>query len=168
MMSSQELQYATNLAAVIRDADERDLHALQDVFWRASMSNEGDRALLSAHPEFLELTAREIVAGRTRVVLDGDQTVGFSTTSTHDDRLELDSLFVHPDWMRHGLASALVRDAVDFARANGIAAIEVTGNDHARAFYDHAGFVAVGVEMTPGGVSAARLRLDIREEGAGR
>ncbi len=156
------------MATVIRDADERDLPAMQEVFRRASLSNEGDRALLSAHPEFLELTAREVAAGRTRVTLEGERIVGFATTVARDDRLELDALFVHPDWMRRGIASGLVGDAVEFARATGVAAIEVTGNDHARAFYDHVGFVPVGVVMTPGGVSAARLRLDVREKPPGR
>ena len=141
---------------------EADLSALNDVFRRASLSNEGDRALLLAHPEVLVLTAGDLAAGRTRVALDGERIVGFATTLSADSALELDALFVDPDHRRQGVAMALVADAVVFADEHGLEAIEVTGNDHAMGFYQAAGFAVIGVMDTPLGVPAARLRRVVR------
>src|SRR6476469_9362406 len=129
----------------IRDAEIADLAALNAVYRRSSLSNDGDRALLLAHPEVLVLTAASLAQGRIRVAAVERTVVGFATTSVHDDHLELDALFVDPDWMRRGIAQDLVLDAVAMARAVGLDRIEVTGNDHARAFYAQAGFVPIGV-----------------------
>jgi len=142
----------------IRDATIEDRVAINGVFRRSSLSNEGDRALLLAHPEVLELTEAGLATGRTRVAVIHDRIVGFAQVTAHPDRLELDGLFVDPDQMRRGIARDLVLDAAAIARADGSDHIEVTGNGHALGFYVRMGFVAVGVEVTPLGVTAARLR----------
>ena len=95
----------------IRDAEIADLAALNAVYRRSSLSNDGDRALLLAHPEVLVLSAASLEQGRMRVAAVERTVVGFVTTSVHDDHLELDALFVDPDWMRRGIAVDLVRDA---------------------------------------------------------
>ena len=145
----------------IRDAEIDDLGAVNAVYRRSSLSNDGDRALLLAHPEVLVLSGASLSHGRMRVVAVERTVVGFATTSVHDDHLELDDLFVDPDWMRRGIARDLVLDAVAMARALGLDRIEVTGNDHAREFYAQAGFVSIGVADTPLGVPAPRLRRTI-------
>ena len=142
----------------IRDARIEDLVSLNHVYRRSALSNVDDRALLLAHPEVLELTADSLTTGRTRVVAVEESVVGFATTSLHDDRLELDDLFVDPDWWRRGIARDLVSDASAIARASGVDHIEVTANDHAAGFYERTGFVKIGVASTPLGVPAARLR----------
>jgi ribosomal protein S18 acetylase RimI-like enzyme len=58
--------------------------------------------------------------------------------------------------MRRGIATALVRDAVE---NGGVERIEVTANGHAIAFYESAGFVHDGPTETPGG-PAFRMHLD--------
>ena len=147
----------------IRDAEIADLAALNAVYRRSSLSNDCDRALLLAHPEVLVLSAASLEQGRMRVAAVERTVVGFVTTSVHDDHLELDALFVDPDWMRRGIARDLVRDALAIARTVGLDRLEVTGNDHAREFYAQAGFVQIGVVDTPLGVQAARLRRTIHE-----
>ena len=142
----------------ISDAGPGDLDELTEVFRRSSLSNAGDRELLLAHPEVLVLSVADLATGRTRVALDGDRIVGFATTLAGDGALELDALFVDPDRMREGVATALVADAIAHARALGIPAIEVTGNEHAMPFYRAAGFEAIGIMDTPLGVPALRLR----------
>ena len=109
------------------------------------------------------MAATTLTQGRTRVAAIGGVIVAFATTSVQGGHLELDALFVDPDWMRRGIAQDLVVDAIAAARENGLDRIEVTGNDHAREFYAQAGFVPIGVVGTPLGVPAARLRLVIRE-----
>ena len=130
---------------LIRDAAADDVPALREVRRRASLSNEGDRAFLEAHPEALDY---ELLPGaRTRLAEIDGRVVGFATVLP--DR-ELEDLFVDPDYMRRGLATALVRDA---GRP-----LTVTANPHALAFYERVGFVVEGRDDTPGG-PGHRMRL---------
>ena len=124
----------------IRAACTSDLPALRDVFRRSSLSNEGDRDLLLARPEVLELTDAGITEGRTQVAVGADDAIlGFITTCPLDACvLEIEDLFVDPDWMRTGVASRLVEDLLATASRKGGRRIELTANPHANAFYRHA------------------------------
>jgi N-acetylglutamate synthase-like GNAT family acetyltransferase len=144
----------------IRDATLDDLPALRDVFRRASLSNEEDRPLLAAHPEFLILSDLAIREGRMRAaVLDG-VVVGLASTIVGPDSVELEDLFVDPDRMRQGVGRALIDDVRATARAAGRTRVEVDGNHHALDFYTEVGFVEVGeVELEHG--TAIRMHLDV-------
>ena len=142
---------------MIRRADRADLPAIRAVFRAASLANEGDRAALLAHPEVLEFPEDAVVDGRVRVAVDGDIVVGFATITPTGDAWELDDLFVAPEHMRRGFATALVRHLL--AEAD-VAAIEVTANQHAMAFYRSVGFVDDGVAETRFG-PAPRMRLSV-------
>jgi N-acetylglutamate synthase-like GNAT family acetyltransferase len=136
------------MAGVVRAATSDDLPAVRAVYRRASMSNEGDRPLLDAHPELLELDEHDFQLGRTVVALDDANVVGFATVSHAPDFFELDSLFVDPDHQRAGHATRLITALVDTARQAGVSRVEVSGNEHARAFYESVGFVQVGTAET--------------------
>lgn len=142
----------------IRTATAADLDSLRDVRARASLSNEGDRETLLANPDTLEFAGEGIPDGHTRAAVIDDEVVGFSTVVVAGDVDDLDDLFVDPDWMRHGVGLALVRDVVDRARARGARYVEVTANPHALAFYAAAGFQPHGEAETRFG-RAARLQI---------
>jgi len=89
------------------------------VFARASLSNVGDRDALLAHPEALVLEEDGIAEGLTRVATNGDDIVGFATAVLVDGVLELQDLFVDPDWMRQGIGRHLVQDAAAIAEQRG-------------------------------------------------
>ena len=144
----------------IRTANGGDVDAIDDVSRRSSLSNEGDRDLLLANPKFLVFDDTHVRAGRTRVAVVDGQVVGYATV-LFGDVAELEDLFVDPDWMRQGVGTALVEDAVDIARSRGFTRIEVTGNDHAREFYASVGFIVVGTVTTPLGPTAQRMHLDV-------
>jgi GNAT superfamily N-acetyltransferase len=123
-----------------------------DVFRRASLTNEGDREWILANPDRFGVDEGPVLDGKTRVAVVDGRVVGFATLVG----TELEDLFVDPDWMRLGIATALVQDAV----ANGgVERIEVTANPHALAFYESVGFVQDGPAETPGG-PAFRMHLD--------
>jgi GNAT superfamily N-acetyltransferase len=143
---------------IIRDAQPEDVEVVGQVFRRSSLSIDGDRDQLLAHPETLEWTGAP--DGRTRVAVVDDRVIGFATTRVVTEGLELDDLFVDPDWMRRGIARALVTDAIEIARDRRIGRIVVTGNDHALGFYERQGFVADGVVETRFG-PAPRMHLDL-------
>jgi GNAT superfamily N-acetyltransferase len=127
----------------VRSAVAGDLPALRRIFRRASLSNAGDRDVLLAHPDALELPDGGVADGRTPVAVAADGTVvGFITgLALGGSALELEDMFVDPDWMRMGVARGLVADLIATSRLDGIARIEVTANPHADGFYRSVGFV---------------------------
>jgi GNAT superfamily N-acetyltransferase len=153
----------------IRLACAGDLPALRNVFRRSSLSNEGDRELLLARPEVLELADEGIIEGRTRVGVGADDEIlGFITTRLLDACvLEIEDLFVDPGWMRTGVASRLVEDLLATAGRDGVGRIEVTANPHAAAFYRHVGFVKGDDSETRLG-GAPRMYLTVPGGGVGQ
>jgi len=135
---------------LIRDSTPADLSALEEIFRRAALTNEGDREWISAHPEQFGIDEANVIEGRTRVAVVEGRIVGFATLVGN----ELEDLFTDPDWMRRGIATALVRDA-----ATTVDRIDVTANMHAQAFYEAVGFVGDGGTQTPGD-PARRMHLD--------
>jgi GNAT superfamily N-acetyltransferase len=145
---------------VIRAAVPGDLPALRDVFRRSSLSNDGDRANLLAHPDVLELSDLAVAEGRTRAAVADDGIVGFATWLSAGDVFEIEDLFVDPDRMRQGIGRALVLDLIAIAHGRGVGRVEVTANQHALAFYGKVGFVVDHeVETTFG--PAPRMHVDI-------
>jgi ribosomal protein S18 acetylase RimI-like enzyme len=145
---------------VIRRATEAD--ALADVYRRSSLSNEGDRPHLLDHPEALVWDTTLIRKGGTILAEVDGRIVGFATTSDHDGTAELVDLFTDPDWMRRGVASALLRECADESRQRRVRRIDVTANAHALAFYESAGFVrdhTVPTLFGPG----HRMHLDVSD-----
>ena len=149
--------------AVIRLGTSADLPACSDVYRRASLSNAGDRDNLLAHPEYLILGPEGLAEGRMYVAEEDGSVVGFATwarAAQAGGAIELEDLFVDPDWRRRGIATALVAHIVDVLRARGVRCLEVTANPHAEAFYSAAGFIDCGVAETAFGPSP-RKRLTI-------
>ncbi|HEY0811738.1 MAG TPA: GNAT family N-acetyltransferase [Pseudonocardia sp.] len=147
----------------VRQAQPADLDVVRAIFRSASLWNAGDRETLLAHPDVLVLPADDVVAGRTRVAIDGEgQVVGFATVRHRGGRSrELEDLFVEPGHMRRGIATLLVQDLLVQAAAQDVDHIGVTANHHAMAFYRSVGFVDDGVSETRFG-PASRMRLDVR------
>lgn len=137
--------------------EERD--ALEAMQRRASLVWEDYREALLAHPEVIQLPLTQLEQRQVRVAEMADERVGFSVLLPHADGiLELDGLFVEPTHWRLGIGRALIKDAVDAARAQDMRAIDVTANPRAEAFYVKVGFVGSGMAQTQFG-SASRMRL---------
>jgi GNAT superfamily N-acetyltransferase len=144
----------------IRTAEPGDVVVLRDLYRRSSLSNDGDRASLLAHPDALDFHELPVLERRTRVAIDGERIVGFATMRVHGMLAELDDLFVDPEWMRRGVGRHLIIDATTLARSNRITRIEVTANTHALDFYGAVGFVVDGATETQFG-PAYRMHLDV-------
>lgn len=150
MMADTRRGILTRVEALeIRTATLADFDAVQEVFRRASLFNEGDRPYLLAYPDALELSDTQLREGRTRVgcLADG-RLVGFITTEAHADHVELVDLFVDPTHMRKGIGRALLEDVVSSLHESEIVRIEVTANRHSLDFYRDVGFVIDGTLET--------------------
>ena len=143
---------------MIRLGTPADLDAASGVYRRASLSNAGDRENLLAHPEYLILGPEGLAEGRTHVAERDGTVVGFATWAEADGTIDLEDLFVDPDYRRRGIAAALVRRIAEVLRARGAERLEVTANPHAMEFYRSAGFTDHGTADTEFG-SASRLVL---------
>lgn len=82
---------------MIRLGTPADLAAASSVYRRASLSNEGDRDSLLAHPEFLVLGPEGLAEGRTHVAEQDGTVVGFATWAEDGGPTDLEDLFVDPD-----------------------------------------------------------------------
>jgi GNAT superfamily N-acetyltransferase len=145
---------------MIRLGTPADYPAAAAVYRRSSLSNAGDRADLTAHPEHLVLPPAGLSEGRTYVAEQDGAVVGFASWEQAEHGIDLEDLFVDPNWMRRGIATALVAHIVDVLRARGVSSLHVTANPHALGFYRAAGFVEVGQAATEFGV-APRIALTI-------
>lgn len=147
---------------LVRDAHRDDYPAMARIFRRASLANAGDRAALLAHPHALRLSDGVFRSGRARVAMLADATiVGFaSTRRSGAGVLELDDMFVDPDWQRQGAARRLMLQITADAREGRIARIEVTANPHAVEFDRAAGFTTDGEIQTEFG-PGLRMHLDV-------
>ena len=145
---------------VIRDAVAGDMDALGDVFRRSSLSNEGDRTNLLAHPGVLELPDLAVRQGRMRAAVADGAIVGFATWLSAGDALEIEDLFVDPEWMRQGIGRSLVLDLFAIARDRGVRRVVVTANQHALGFYAKTGF-AVGHTVETRFGPAPRMHLTL-------
>ena len=130
-------------ALTIRTATRADFDALTDLHWRSSMINEGDREWMLAHRDIAVFTGEGLEEGHVRVAEIDGRIVGFATALPRDGYLELEDLFVDPDFMRRGIATALIDDI----KRHGTR-IEVSANEHALDFYKSAGFVQTGMVDT--------------------
>jgi GNAT superfamily N-acetyltransferase len=147
---------------MIRLGTPSDLDRVTEVYRTASLSNPGDRDRLLAHPEYLVLEPDGLTEGRTHVAEENGSVVGFATwAETDGGSMELEDLFVDPQWMRRGIATALVSCIADVLRSRGADTLEVTASPDALGFYRSVGFIDVGVAETSFG-SAPHLQLRLR------
>ncbi|MFY9720419.1 MAG: GNAT family N-acetyltransferase [Candidatus Cybelea sp.] len=117
--------------------------------------------MILQHPESIQLPSTQLVERRVRVAGRTGALIGFSVLLAPNDRIcELDGLFVDPAHWRHGIGTALMRDAVEIARAEDAVAIEVTANPLAREFYEKFGFTQIGEASTRFG-PALRMRYSV-------
>jgi GNAT superfamily N-acetyltransferase len=145
---------------MIRLGTPADLAAASSVYRRASLSDESYRDNLLAHPEYLILGPEGLAEGRTHVAEEDGSLVGFATWAETADIIELEDLFVDPDYMRRGIATALVGRIAQVLRARGVERLEVTANPDALGFYRAVGFTDCGVAETDFG-PAPRMVLAI-------
>jgi len=100
---------------MIRLGTPADLAAAARVYRRASLSNASDRDNLLAHPHYLVLGPEGLAEGRTYVAEQDGSVVGFATWAETNGTVELEDLFVDPDYMRRGIDCGFA--ATDFGAA---------------------------------------------------
>ena len=146
----------------IRTALVSDQKVLEQIQWRASLNNPGDRESLLAHPDAIELSLQQIAGGGVFVAEIAGTAQGFAAILPRDDgAAELDALFVEPAAWRQGIGRALVEHCCSSAKATGAVWLHVIGNPHAEHFYTSCGFETLGTQQMRFGVGLV-MRRDLR------
>jgi len=146
----------------IRCALPSEREALEALQRRASLANPGDREVLLAHPDAIELPIEQIADGYVFVTETAGRIAGFAAVLLRPDgEIELDGLFVEPALQRRGIGRTLVAHCVAYALERGATSLHVIGNTHAQAFYTECGFVCEGTQKTRFG-EGLKLRKDLR------
>lgn len=93
---------------------------------------------------------------------DGDRPRGFYALSIDGMDAVLEHLWIDPEWMGRGLGRALLSHAVETARNQGAARLEIDSDPHAEAFYRRMGARRIGeVRADVGDVRRMLPRLEI-------
>ena len=145
----------------IRVARLEEKRALEELQWRASLQNPGDRAHLEAHPDAISIPEDQFKRNLVFVAEREGLVVGFAALETKSpNEIELDGLFVEPTQWRAGTGRALVRHVAAIARQRGYRHLELVANPHALKFYEICQFRNVGAAATRFG-PAIRMTLDL-------
>ena len=138
---------------IVRTAVASEQKQLEELQWRASLNNPGDRDALLAHPDAIELPLEQIKRGGVFVAEVAGSVMGFAAILPRDDGdFELDALFVEPSAWRQGIGRALVDHCAAAARAAGAESLHVVGNPHAEDFYKACGFDMIGTQQMRFGI----------------
>jgi len=146
----------TGLCLRFARPDER--AALEALQRRATLMWEEYRPYLMANPDVMELPLAHLQEGWVRVAEWQGRVLGFAVLLPKSDFLELDGLFVEPDFWRRGVGRALIADALKTARRDKAAAIETVANPRAEGFYERLGFAISGRAQTQFG-PANRMKI---------
>lgn len=68
---------------------------------------------------------------------------------------------VLPQWRGRGVGRTLLRGLIDAARRRGVARVILNAQTYAMAFYEKAGFEAVGAEFLEAGIPHRRMTLPL-------
>ncbi len=148
----------------LRPARPEEAAALTALCLRSKAVWGYDAAFLEACREELTLTPADLGgAGVIVAVLDG-VAVGLAEISVAGESAELEKLFVEPGLLRGGVGRRLFTWAVEAARAQGAARMEIAADPGAADFYRRMGAVDDG-EVASGSIPGRvlpRLKLGLQ------
>jgi GNAT superfamily N-acetyltransferase len=136
-------------APVIRTARTDERAALIELQRRASLANEGDRAMVLANPGMIDIPLAQFEEDCVLVAERDGALLGLAVVLPREDgEVELDGLFVEPSAWRQGIGRHLVDAACAHTLKRGATALHVIANPHAGTFYDSCGFKPLGEVKT--------------------
>jgi len=131
----------------IRLARLEEASALSELCVRSKATWGYDEAFMALARAVLQVSPEQIATGDVWVATAADRTVAGIVAlgpSEQPDTLDLDKLFVEPQWIRTGVGRALVAHAVDEARRRGARRLTVLADPNAAGFYERNGARRIG------------------------
>lgn len=129
-----------------REYKNTDLHAVMDLFYvtvhEVNKNDYSEEQLDAIAPKGANEYhwEKSLEKNHTIVVEEDDKLIAFGNIGKTG---YLDRLYVHPDYLRKGIASKLVEELEEYAKKHGSHVINVTSSITSKAFFESKGYAVI-------------------------
>ena len=129
-----------------REYKNTDLHAVMDLFYvtvhEVNKNDYSEEQLDAIAPKDANEYhwEKSLEKNHTIVVEEDDKLIAFGNIGKTG---YLDRLYVHPDYLRKGIASKLVEELEEYAKKHGSHVINVTSSITSNAFFESKGYAVI-------------------------
>lgn len=129
-----------------REYKNTDLHAVMDLFYvtvhEVNKNDYSEEQLDAIAPKDANEYhwEKSLKKNHTIVVEEDDKLIAFGNIGKTG---YLDRLYVHPDYLRKGIASKLVEELEEYAKKHGSHVINVTSSITSKAFFESKGYAVI-------------------------
>ena len=129
-----------------REYKNTDLHAVMDLFYvtvhEVNKNDYSEEQLDAIAPKDANEYhwEKSLEKNHTIVVEEDDKLIAFGNIVKTG---YLDRLYVHPDYLRKGIASKLVEELEEYAKKHGSHVINVTSSITSKAFFESKGYAVI-------------------------
>lgn len=129
-----------------REYKNTDLHAVMDLFYvtvhEVNKNDYSEEQLDAIAPKDANEYhwEKSLEKNHTIVVEKDDKLIAFGNIGKTG---YLDRLYVHPDYLRKGIASKLVEELEEYAKKHGSHVINVTSSITSKAFFESKGYAVI-------------------------
>lgn len=129
-----------------REYKNTDLHAVMDLFYvtvhEVNKNDYSEEQLDAIAPKDANEYhwEKSLEKNHTIVVEEDDKLIAFGNIGKTG---YLDRLYVHPDYLRKGIASKLVEELEEYAKKHGSRVINVTSSITSKAFFESKGYAVI-------------------------
>ena len=129
-----------------REYKNTDLHAVMDLFYvtvhEVNKNDYSEEQLDAIAPKDANEYhwEKSLEKNHTIVVEEDDKLIAFGNIGKTG---YLDRLYVHPDYLRKGIASKLVEELEEYAKKHGSHVINVTSSITSKAFFESKGYKVI-------------------------
>lgn len=129
-----------------REYKNTDLHAVMDLFYvtvhEVNKNDYSEEQLDAIAPKDTNEYhwEKSLEKNHTIVVEEDDKLIAFGNIGKTG---YLDRLYVHPDYLRKGIASKLVEELEEYAKKHGSHVINVTSSITSKAFFESKGYAVI-------------------------
>lgn len=129
-----------------REYKNTDLHAVMDLFYvtvhEVNKNDYSEEQLDAIAPKDANEYhwEKSLEKNHTIVVEEDDKLIAFGNIGKTG---YLDRLYIHPDYLRKGIASKLVEELEEYAKKHGSHVINVTSSITSKAFFESKGYAVI-------------------------